>query len=266
MTTIAQVSSYAQTALASYATGLTAGAASNASQYTAQNVGMSTTQAETFDSTWAVLEQFTSSPSIGFSAALLQRKDAFGNATGEKVLAIRGTEGTADLITDIVNVALLGTVLNMPQYGALEAFYADLVASGKLGASEQLVVTGHSLGGFLAQAFTVRHSGVVSAAYTYNTPGFSGLEILQGFVGISDLSAMAKITNVHATDGVSMTAGLGIMLGSSVPVRIEASSNPLHKHSVVRADAPLSAPRFLFHRSRSVGSPPTRTEGIPCVA
>jgi Ca2+-binding RTX toxin-like protein len=233
MTSILQLSVYAQTALASYAIGLQV-AQSNVVRFVDPEVGMAMPQAETFDSTWAVLQQFISAPTIGFSAVLLQRKDASGNATGEKVLAIAGTNGWADLITDLVNVTAFGSVLNMPQYNALGAFYAELVSSGKLGASEQFTVTGHSLGGFLAQAFTARHPGVVSAAYTYNAPGFSGLEIMQGFLGVSDLSAAGKITNVHATDGVSMTAGLGIMLGTSLPVRIEASSNPLDNHSVVR--------------------------------
>ncbi len=38
------------------------------------------------------------------------------------------------------------------------------MTNGQLGAAEQVVVTGHSLGGFLAQAFTARHDSVVSSA------------------------------------------------------------------------------------------------------
>ncbi len=229
MTSVADLSECAQTSIASYAVNLVSNS-TNASRYVVTDVGMSPSQAADFDAVWEVILQSTPT-SNGFSAVLFRDR-----TTGEKVLAIAGTDPSspADLLTDLVNVAGFGTVLNMPQYGALEAFYAGLVSSGKLGASEQFTVTGHSLGGFLAQAFTARHSGVVSAAYTYNAPGFSGLEIMQGFLGISDLSTAGKIINVHATDGASMTAGLGIMLGSSVPVRIEASSNPLDNHSVVR--------------------------------
>ena len=65
-----------------------------------------------FDKQWSVIQQDHSFNY--FSAVLLQRKDNAGNATGEKVLAIAGTDGSADVITDLVNVALLGTVLNMP--------------------------------------------------------------------------------------------------------------------------------------------------------
>ena len=156
--------------------------------------------------------------------------------TGEKVLSVAGTDrsSTADLITDLVNIAVYSTVLGMPQYNSLESFYAQLVSSGKLGSGEPITVTGHSLGGFLTQAFTARHTSVVSAAYTYNSPGFGTAEQLLGFFGFTDWpAAAAKITNVHATNGVSMTAGLGVMLGTSQPVKIEADTNPLNNHSVV---------------------------------
>ena len=64
-----------------------------------------------FDKRWSVIQQDNSFN--GFSAVLLQRKDNAGNATGEKVLAIAGTDCSADVITDLVNVGVLGTVLNM---------------------------------------------------------------------------------------------------------------------------------------------------------
>lgn len=213
MPTTQQISGYAQTAQASYAIELVAGA-SNATRYQdATTAGMSAAQATAFNATWNVLQQSPLNGN-GFSAVLLQNR-----TTGEKVLAIAGTNGWADWITDLVNIALYGTVLGMPQYLSLESFFTQLVSSGKLGATEQITVTGHSLGGFLAQAFTARHSSVVSAAYTYNAPGFGNSETLLGFLGIIDTNAAAKITNVHAADGLSMTAGLGVMLGASQPLR-----------------------------------------------
>jgi hypothetical protein len=36
-------------------------------------------------------------------------------------------------------------------------------------------ITGHSLGGFLAQAFTVDHATDVIHTYTYNAPGTGGI-------------------------------------------------------------------------------------------
>ena len=230
MPKIHQFAIYSETALAAYALGLLPGA-DNSAAYTADKVKMTASQATEFNATYDVLQQST--PTInGFSAVLLQNR-----TTGEKVLAIAGTDPSspADLITDLVNVGLYGTVLGMPQYASLESFYAQLVSTGKLGASEQVTVTGHSLGGFLAQAFTARHTNVVSAAYTYNAPGFGSTELMLGFLGVTDAAgAAAKITNVHATDGLSITAGLGVMLGTSQPVRIEGDVSPLNNHSVVR--------------------------------
>lgn len=224
---------YAETAFAAYANGLTAGQG-NAAQY--QAADMAPDQAQRFDASWQVLAQ--QDLSDGFSVVLFQHA-----STGEKVLAIRGTEAShwrIDYLADVVNIALLGTNVGAPQYDSLEAFYQLLIDSGKLTASEQVTVTGHSLGGFLAQAFTAMHDPVVSATYTYNSPGFSvapgfvsniGTQLLELF-GITDATIPNdKIFNVRAVDGLSATAGLGQMLGSIQPVRIEPG-DPIHNHSI----------------------------------
>jgi predicted lipase len=171
MATVQQLSVYAQTSQASYGLNLVQGG-DNSSAYAAVSVGMAASQAIEFDATWNVLQQSTSSN--GFSAVLLQNR-----TTNEKVLAIAGTDlgSPADVITDLVNVALYPTLVENLQYSSLESFYSDLISNGKLAATEKMVVTGHSLGGFLAQAFTVRHSGIVSTAYTYNAPGFGALYV-----------------------------------------------------------------------------------------
>ena len=238
MNTIQSLSEWAQVSTAAYAAGLEP-SRENRDAYTAQTVGMSPTQANTFDAAWAVIEQ--SSPDVmygmGFSAVLLQRKDAAGNATGEKVLAIAGTDPTSgkDLITDLISIVTVGTVAGMWQYEALENFYYHLKSTGKIAMAEQVVVAGHSLGGFLAQAFTVRHPEAVSVAYTYNAPGFGDLESLQRFVGITSTAAESKITNVVATDGLDFTVALGThKLGATVGVRIEVSAIPTDNHSMVR--------------------------------
>ncbi len=160
------------------------------------------------------------------------------------MLAIRGSESShwlADYQADIVNILLLGSTLGMSQYDSLEKFYELLVAQGKLGAGESLVITGHSLGGFLAQAFTAKHDEIVSAAYTFNAPGFSvapglianvGTELLK-FFGIVDATIPSnKIFNVRALDGISATAGLGQMIGAIQTVRVEPG-DPIHNHSIV---------------------------------
>ena len=148
MTPVEQYFSYAETALAAYGVDLVAGGI-NSREYT--RIGMGSQQAAKFNDRWLVLSQ--SSFNInGFSAVLLQNRE-----TGEKVLTIRGTNDPMDWATDLVNIANFGTVLGMPQYHSLEAYHAQLVSAGLLGANEQMTVTGHSLGGFLAQAFVARH-------------------------------------------------------------------------------------------------------------
>lgn len=112
---------------------------------TANAAGFSTTQAENFASRHTVLHQ-ADDPVTGFSATLFQRDD------GSKILAIRGTNGFLDALSDL-NI-LFGTAgLFDSQYDALKSYYADLInpaGLGLLGAGEQITVTGHSLGGYLA--------------------------------------------------------------------------------------------------------------------
>jgi Ca2+-binding RTX toxin-like protein len=235
MPSVNQYLIYAELALASYGAGLLL-PGPKTDRYRA--AGMSAPQAEAFDRQWAVLDQVDLGN--GFSAALFQRVDSNGIPTGEKVLAIRGTDNAwgLDAVAN-AQVALLGTAVGMPQYQALEAFYQQLVTTGKLGSSEQISVTGHSLGGFLTQAFAAEYSSVVSAAYTYNAPGFSvgpgvsniGTQLLE-FFGIASASIPnGKIFNVRAVEGASAIAGLGQMIGSVQPINIEGGS-AVQNHSI----------------------------------
>ena len=214
---------------------------------------MAHAQALQFDASWQVLGQ--QDLWDGFSAALFQPVDSNGQATGQKVLAIRGSESShwgIDYAADLVNIALLGTNVGMQQYQSLEVFYQTLIAQGKLGAGENIVVAGHSLGGFLAQAFAAEHDNSVSAAYTYNSPGFSvapGMTNIQtqllkffGIVGATIPSS--KIFNVHALDGLSVTAGLGQMIGSVQTVRIEPGG-VIHNHSIVTLTDAISVQNAL---------------------
>ncbi|MEJ5129179.1 hypothetical protein WH367_24295, partial [Comamonas sp. MYb21] len=230
---------YAETALAAYGVGIY-GKNRNELIQLYQDQKMAQAQAERFSDAWAVISQ-SGDNTDGFSAVLLQNRE-----TGEKVFAIRGTEPSewgADYVTDVVDIAGFGNVIYMSQYQSLEAYYTQLVTSGVLGISEKVTVTGHSLGGFLAEAFTALHDPVVTATYTYNAPGFRGaigqvLEVL----GITDASAPnSKIINIRATDGISATAGLGQVMGSVQKVRIEAgTANPVYYHSIATLTDTLS--------------------------
>lgn len=162
---------YAETAFAAYASNLVLGRGENTDAYVSADIA--TAQAQRFDATWQVLGQ--QDLGDGFSAVLFQQVNALGQPVGQKVLAIRGSEAShwgIDYLVDAVGVAFLGTSAGLSQYNSLQNFYLSLIAQGKLGVAESIVVAGHSLGGFLAQAFKAKHL-VVSAAYTYNAPGFS---------------------------------------------------------------------------------------------
>ena len=237
---------YAETAFASYAANLTLGRGVNADAYRVL-ADMAPSQALRFDSNWQVLGQ--QDLSDGFSATLFQEVDISGLPVGQKVMAIRGSESShwgVDYLADVVNISIFGSEAGFSQYSSLEQFYQSLVATGKLGSQEIFVVTGHSLGGFLAQAFTAKHD-MVSAAFTYNSPGFSaagglvsniGTQVLKLF-GLSGSIPNDKIFNVRALDGLSGAAGLGQMIGSVQTISIEAGSL-LHNHSIVTLTDSLS--------------------------
>lgn len=235
MSNIPALSRYSETVVAAYAIGLLPGTSSNADAYAV--AGMATTEAAQFDAQWQVLAQ-SAEVSNGFSAVLMQDR-----VTGEKVLAIRGTElnSAADVWTDFKDIALSGNVDGMAQYQSLEAFYQGLINSGALTPTTPLTVTGHSLGGFLSQAFTMEHPDIVSAAYTFDAPGFGGglAELATWFHYIDTSIPNTKITNAYAIDGISATSGLGYMLGSRQGVRIEPSATQFANHSSLRISEAL---------------------------
>ena len=217
----------AELALAAYAS-LSTG---KPSQDELIKAGMSPTQADRFARDWRVVDQHTDALS-GFSATLFQEIDAGGNPVGEKRLAIRGTNDPIDWFVDWGIFAGTGAV---DQYRALEAYYQRLLTTGKLSGGERMSVTGHSLGGFLAQGFAVDYPGAVSQTYTYNAPGLGGLvaEIFQALDWVQPNVPLDNIVNLRAEPGLPATASLGTVLGNIQPVLIEANLNPLHNHSIV---------------------------------
>ena len=161
-----------------------------------------------------------------FSATLFQR-----NGTNEKILAIRGTDDWRDLvITDVLQIGLLGLA---NQYDDLKTFYLQLTVEGKLLSTDKLTVTGHSLGGYLAQAFTVEHPLAVSHAYTYNAPMFGGLLINPfGPLGIEGAAVEANLTTNVIAQGRSFVASTGRQLGMPEHVFIVGTFDPLTNHGV----------------------------------
>lgn len=193
-----------------------------------KNQEMPEALATVFASKYTVLSQ-SAPDATGFSATLF-----LDNATGQKILAVRGTNDLFDALTDLVDVALLGTTALQSQYQSLKNYYQQLITEGKLGASETFSVTGHSLGGFLAQAFAVDYAGEVSSAYAHNAPGIGGVVVnVLSTLGVTASSiSTANITNLFAEPGPNFTSGLGTLLGAAQPIDIEEQASALDNHKI----------------------------------
>jgi hypothetical protein len=141
---------FSQLSMAAYAN-LTVTSSGDIDPTQLQSAGFTLNLATQFAATYKVKSQ--SNPSItGFSATLFETKDA--NQT--KILAIRGTNDPADILIDLVNVALIGSENLNPQYDALKNYVDTLTGVNGPLAGQAFTLTGHSLGGFLAQALRRR--------------------------------------------------------------------------------------------------------------
>ena len=173
---------FSQLSMAAYAD-LFIGISGDTYRNALQSAGFSTPLANQFVTTINGFEVRSVSPSndplsFGFSATLLEKLDDLGNRTGQFTLAIRGTNDPADIVIDAVSIAILGSASLNPQYAALKRYVDSLFnpANNLLQANDKLIVTGHSLGGFLAQAIAAdpNYAAQIDKVYTYNAPGFGG--------------------------------------------------------------------------------------------
>jgi len=225
----------AELALAAYAN-LSTG---EVSQSALIQAGMAPTQARKFSENWRVVDQYVHTDqrpiyddggnrigfltvSNGLSATVFEK---VGNPAA-KFLAIRGTDDIADLITDVVDIAIFGTPERQAQYSTLKAKVGEWIERGWL--SSSFTVSGHSLGGFLAAALIVDFAANVQHAYLYNAPGIGGVRAslglalgrLTGVAGSPTLSP-SLVSNLKAQAGISPIGGLGIQVGEQVRVVIE---------------------------------------------
>lgn len=236
--TISEYLRYAELAQAAYAS-LTIGAINNVGIGALQDdANMAPTQSQVFAKSWDVDAQYdgmveetyydefgdeqTFLNPTGLSVTIFEDKE-----TGKQVVAIRGTNDLNDFVTDAIDIALLGTSKYQAQYKALSDKVRAWIEDGTLHSG--FSVTGHSLGGFLAQALTGEFYSDVSETYTYNAPGFTvtagitniATELMDIFGIVNGAVPDDKITNIRALEGVSATAGLGQMIGDIQVVSIE---------------------------------------------
>lgn len=134
---------------------------------------------------WAVVKQ-QASTSTGFSATLFQFKGKDGEAgaddpvrgltAGQYVLSFRSTEFIDDAVrdnqeTNSMEIQKFGWAFG--QISDMEKFWSGLKDDVH---SKGVSVTGYSLGGHLATAFTLMHSDKVNAAYTFNGAGVGDIK------------------------------------------------------------------------------------------
>ncbi len=229
----------AQLSMAAYAN-LTVGMSAQRYKEALTAVGFTDALADEFIATYSITGDTFVDPVSGFSASLLQKK---GGA--EKTLAIRGNQRSDGhgLIADGLLSLGEAPALN-PQYRALQNYYSELIERGKISPSELITVTGHSLGGFLAQALTVDNPTSIAHTYTFNAPGTGGalIEVLQRLGVTEDSVPSDLITNIISKNGLSVAAGLGTQVGIPVNIFIETATFNLsfHDHQISTATDALA--------------------------
>ncbi|PXW85757.1 hypothetical protein C8R34_11867 [Nitrosomonas sp. Nm84] len=134
---------------------------------TGDDVEMSTSQAAAFVENWQVAAQYGNG--TGLSATVFESRE-----DGAKYLAIRGTELSAN---DVVSSTLLalGWPSNFnPQFLALKSQIENVwMQDPAVLQNQNFVVTGHSLGGYLAAAIKSSFPQATQG-YLFNAPGVGG--------------------------------------------------------------------------------------------
>ena len=169
----------------------------------------------------------------GFQATLIQKTDESGNVV--KVLAIAGTN---PLSSDLTADAFLTEGAVPPgQFESMTQFFDDQILNGNIASGDNLIVTGHSLGGAITQLCAVTYGDFVDEAYTFNSPGAADLVSLddhpkyvalinptgwdaetqfhyQDFLANKeDPNVQDSIKNITAVEGISPIANLGTDIG-----------------------------------------------------
>ena len=115
------------------------------------------------------------------------------------IIGFRGTElGFKDLVFTDGMIALLGAGLNqIASMAILKSDMYDAIKEHKTNLGDKsevsnLVLSGHSLGGHLAQSFAFLYTKDVKELYTFNAPGFGGIYASLVTISLRFVSFIAK--------------------------------------------------------------------------
>ena len=115
------------------------------------------------------------------------------------IIGFRGTElGFKDLVFTDGMIALLGAGLNqIASIAMLKSDMYDAIKEHKANSNDtseisNLVLSGHSLGGHLAQSFAFLYTKDVKELYTFNAPGFGGAFASLVTISLRFVSFIAK--------------------------------------------------------------------------
>lgn len=145
--------------------------------------------AERLSSQYDVLDVYTD-PVTGFAGMLFRE-----TATGELILALRGTEFENDLHNDMLltNSQIAFSGFALPQAVSLQQFLDRIKSSDYYNEGDTITSTGHSLGGHLAIVAKMLEPDMIESVQTFNAPGlnFTGAVSSQiaATFGVSDEAA-----------------------------------------------------------------------------
>ena len=130
----------------------------------------------------------------GFSSTLF-----YDSKFNNYIIGFRGTElGFKDLVFTDGMIALLGAGLNqIASMAMLKSDMYDAIKEHKANSNDtsevsNLVLSGHSLGGHLAQSFAFLYTKDVKELYTFNAPGFGGAFASLVTISLRFVSFIAK--------------------------------------------------------------------------
>ena len=162
---------------------------------------MPLSQAATFVEKWQVAAQY-SDPVTGLSATVFESRE-----DGAKYLAIRGTESSANDVVSSTLLALGWPSGFNPQFLALKAQIKNVWMNDlAVLQGQNFVVTGHSLGGYLAAAIKSSYPQATQG-YLFNAPGVGSIlgavaDSLASVLGLNSVST-DNLWNIRSSEGIS---------------------------------------------------------------